>query len=232
MIWFTLDGEDSRNYGIYLQKPPEIQSAEPDIDFIKIPGRAGTLTQNNGGFKDNDIELECYIKDIANIGAAYGFMHGSKKLIISTDPTRSYKATFYGKAIAERLVRDMKAWVFVAPVNLKPFRYHEPAPDAQAIFYSGDSIVNPGSAASAPRITIIADGNISIAIGQYTMEFENVTDGIIIDSDKHRLLNTDGVSTALNHDIDEFPLLEPGINYIQYEGSITSMLIEPRWRDR
>lgn len=232
MIYFTLDGEDSRKYGIYLQRPPEIQSAEPDVEFIKIPGRAGTLTKNNGGFKDNDIELECYIRDIANIGAAYGYMSGSKKLIISTNPERSYRATFYGKSAANRVVRNMKAWEFVTPVNLKPFRYFEPEPANEPIMYSGASIYNPGSAPAAPRITIAGSGDITIQIGQFVMEFEGVKDGIIIDSDKNKLLNADGITNALEHDIDEFPILVPGVNYIQYDGDITSMIIEPRWRDR
>ena len=232
MIWFYLDGEDSRNYGVYLRRPPEILSAEPDISFEKIPGRAGTLTVNNGGFKDADIELECYIKDIADIGKAYGFMSGSKKMVFSTDTTRSYRATFHGKAQADRIVRNMKAWEFIAPVNLKPFRYFEPEPAEIPILASGERIDNPGSASAAPRITITGTGDITLMIGQYAMEFEGVVDGIIIDSDKHKLLNIDGITRALQHDIDEFPLLVPGPNYIQYTGSIGSIIIEPRWRDR
>lgn len=232
MIWFYLDGEDSRDYGIYLMVPPPILSAEPDIEFINVPGRDGSLTLDHGGFKDADIDMECYIKNVSRIGEAYGFMSGNKKMVISTNPNRSYKAVFYRQAQSEHVVRNMNAQSMIVPVRLKPFRYFEPAPKAEKITTSGTGIINPGSARSAPRITINGSGNIAMMIGQYTMEFVSVSSGIIIDSDARQLLNIDGITKALKQDIEEFPLLEPGMNYVQWTGNIESIEIEPRWRDR
>lgn len=232
MIWFYLDGEDSRDHGIYLRTVPEIISAEPDLEFIPIPGRAGSLTMDYGGYKDIAITLECYVKDIAAIGQVYRFMSGYHSMVLSSDPFRSYRATFYGQAQAVQLVRNMDSWEFSAPVRLKPFRYFEPASDPVTITSSGSGITNPGSAPAAPRISIFGSGDITLMIGQYVMEFEGISGGIIIDSDQMKLLNIDGISRNLNQDIDEFPMLEPGANYMQWTGSITSIEIEPRWRDR
>lgn len=232
MIWFYLDGEDSREYGVYLRSVPEILSAEPDIEFVHIPGRDGSLTQDNGGYKDQGIALECYIKDVARLGEAYGFMSGYHELVISADMTRKYRATFYGAAEAVRVVRNMKAWEMSVPVKLKPFRYFEPEAEALTVQASGSPVNNPGTAPAAPRITIAGNGDITLMIGIYIMEFEGVVNGIIIDSDKRQLLTYDGTARALDQDIDEFPILVPGANYIQWTGSISSLTIEPRWRDR
>ena len=232
MIWMYVDGEDSRDCGVYLRSAPSIVSAEPDLEFVSVPGRAGTLTIDHGGFNDNEITLECYIRDINNVGAAYKLLSGQRKIVFSTDMTRSYIGTFYGQAQADRVVRGMSAWEFAVPVRMKPFRYYEPVPASITISSSGGYITNPASAPSAPRITVRGSGNIDLMIGQYTMEFDAVFGGVIIDSDRMRLLNLDGVTNALEHDIDEFPLLVPGENFIQWTGNITSLEIEPRWRDR
>ena len=109
MIWFWLDGVDSRTFGVYLQTPPEILSAEPDLEFIDIPGRDGSLLINHGGYHDNETELMCYVQDVANIGDAYGFLSGSHKFVFSTNPTRAYYGTFFGTAQSTRLVRNLKA---------------------------------------------------------------------------------------------------------------------------
>lgn len=232
MIWFWLDGEDSRDYGIYLQAPPEIVSAEPDLEFVDIPGRDGSLTINHGGYHDNEIELACYVQNVDNIGSAYGFLSGYHKFVFSSDMTRAYYGTFHGSAQSSRLVRNLKAQEINVPVRFKPFRYYEPAPDAVQITESSGSITNPGSAESAPVITIVGSGDIVVIIGQYTMEFASVDSGIVVDCERNELLNADGVTRALEHDIDEFPRLVPGINYVQWSGGATSVTIEPRWRDR
>lgn len=232
MIWFWLDGIDSRTYGIYLQTPPDILSAEPDLEFIDIPGRDGSLLLDHGGYHDNETELQCYVQDVGNIGAAYGFMSGSHKFIFSTNPNRAYYGAFFGTAQSARMVRNLQAQEITAPVRFKPFRYFEPAPDRIQIYTSPGSINNPGSAESAPIITIVGSGNFTLTIGQYVLDFSDVDGGIIVDCDKNRLFNTDGITRALEHDIDEFPRLKPGINYVQWTGGIQSITIDPRWRDR
>lgn len=231
MIWFYLDGKDSREHGVYLRRVPEIMSAEPDIEFVHIPGRAGTLTQDFGGFLDVGTVLECYIKDVANIGEAYGFMSGYHELVISEDMTRKYRATFYGSAQAERVVRNMKAWEMSIPVKLKPFRYFVDVDDVE-IAASGSAVINPGSAPAEPRITITGNGDMTVMIGMYIMEFEGVVNGLIVDCDKKQILTHDGTARYLDQDIDEFPMLMPGANYIQWTGDVSAMTIEPRWRDR
>lgn len=232
MIWFWLDGVDSRTFGVYLQTPPEILSAEPDLEFIDIPGRDGSLLINHGGYHDNETELMCYVQDVANIGDAYGFLSGSHKFVFSTNPTRAYYGTFFGTAQSTRLVRNLKAQEITAPVRFKPFRYFEPAPGTIHITESISSINNPGSAESAPIIAVYGSGNITLMIGLTIMEFSNVVGGVVIDCANNQLLNIDGISRALEHDVDEFPRLAPGANGIQWTGNVQSVTIEPRWRDK
>lgn len=232
---FTLDGKDSRDIGIYLMEPMEIMAAEEEIEFLDVSGRDGSLTIKKGGHLDIETEMECYIKDISRIGEAYGFLRGSGRMVVSYAPYRAYKVIFTGVPQASRLNRALNAWPVTVPVRLKPFRYFEPEPQAISIYNSGDSIDNPGTQASAPRIAIYGTGDISVTIGTQVIAITGIEEGLIIDSDLKNCYELDGTTRIYDDekiDIDKFPLLMPGINYISWTGSVSEITILPRWRDR
>jgi phage-related protein len=64
------------------------------------------------------------------------------------------------------------------------------------------------------------------------MEFENVTGGIIVDSELCDCFTADGLMLANNlATLDEFPTLKAGANTIAWAGAVTKVVITPRWRD-
>lgn len=232
---FTLDGIDSRDVGIYLMEPMEIMAAEEEIEFLDVSGREGSLTIKKGGYKDVETDMECYIKDISRIGEAYGFLRGSRRMVMSYAPDRAYRVVFTGVPQASRLNRALDAWPVTVPVRLKPFRYYEPEPMAETILGSGDSITNPGSQASAPRIAIYGTGDIRLTIGTQIIEFTGIEEGLIVDSDLKNCYELNGITRIYDDekvDIDKFPLLQPGVNYISWTGNVSYVTILPRWRDR
>lgn len=235
-MYFTLDGEDSRNIGIHLTEPMEIMAAEEEIEFLDVSGRMeGSLTIKKGGFRDIETELECYIKDITRIGEAYNFLKGIRRMVMSYAPDRAYKVIFTGVPQASRLSRSLNAWPITVPVRLKPFRYYEPEPAMETILQSGDSITNPGTQASAPRIAIYGTGDIRVTIGTQPIELSGIEDGIIIDSELKNCYELNGITRIYDDDkvdIDKFPQILPGINYISWTGSVSKITILPRWRDR
>lgn len=232
---FTLDGIDSRSKGIYQMEPLEIMAAEEKVDFVNVPGRNGDLTIKKGGFYDIETDMECYIKNIDDIGKAYEFMSGSKKMVLSTNPKRAYKVTFVGVPQAGRLTRGLAAWPITVPIRLKPFRYFEPEPEAIIITKNNEEIQNPGTHESSPRIKIEGSGDIRLMIGTQVMEFAGIEEGLIIDSDLMNCYSLDGITRIFDDekiDIDEFPVIKPGANYISWTGSVNKITILPRWRDR
>ena len=60
-----------------------------------------------------------------------------------------------------------------------------------------------------------------------------MTDGIIVDSALEECFSLD-YSALMNRsaEMDEFPRLNPGVNYVQWLGSVTSIEIEMRCRDK
>lgn len=233
---FTLDGEDSRNIGIYLTEPMEIMAAEEENEFLDVPGREeGSLTIKKGGYRDIETEMECYVKDISRIGEVYNFMKGIRRMVMSYAPDRAYKVIFTGVPQASRLSRSLVVWAITVPVRLKPFRYFEPEPAMVTILKSGDSITNPGTQASAPRIAIYGVGDIVLTIGTQIIELSGIEEGLIIDSELKNCYELDGTTRIYDDDkvdIDKFPRIQPGINYISWTGSVSKITILPRWRDR
>lgn len=234
MLWFKYSGEDSRDYGIFLRNPPAMQKAARRVEFVDVPGRDGTLTIYDGGREDVETELECYLANLDGMDAALKWLEGAGDLIISSDATRLYRATFAEREELHRIVRGMSAHEFDVPVRLGPYRYRvleSAAADDWTRTTSGETITNPGTAASRPKITIAGSGNVTLTIGTQQMDFEGLTDGIVVDSERMDCMSLDETE-LLNGmaDMDEFPTLNIGANLVSWTGTVTSVTIRPRWR--
>lgn len=232
---FTLDNVDSRNIGLFLAEPMEIMGAEEEIEFKDVPGREGSLIIKKGGFLDTDTDLECYVEDISGIGEVYNFLRGIRRMVMSYAPDRAYKVIFTGVPRASRLSRSLHAWPITVPIKIKPFRYFEPEPEMVTVYQNGGMINNPGTQESAPRIGIYGSGDISVMIGTQTVGLTGIDEGVIIDSEQLNCYELDGITRIYDDekiDIDKFPKLEPGVNYISWVGNVSKITILPRWRDR
>lgn len=238
-LWFTFKGVDSREMGIYLVEHLEIPAAERQMRFEEVPGRAGALAIDQGGFLDVDATMEAYMRDGTRMSAVRAWMQGAGELILSTDATRFYRARVAGEVETPRSGRGLTSRGLTVPLRVSPFRYHVPAAgedgDDVPLTSSPATVTNPGTYASAPRIKVEGTGNVVLTIGTQIVEVENLEDGIIIDSELGDCFNL--TETALlNHKVtlmdDEFPTLAPGANIISWTGTgVTGITITPRWRD-
>ena len=55
--------------GVYLTVPLEIPAAEKQMRFEEVPGRAGALSIDQGGYLDVDATLEGFMQSGGNMGA-------------------------------------------------------------------------------------------------------------------------------------------------------------------
>lgn len=232
MMWFTFKGVDSRTYGVWLTEQPIIARAEKRVRFDEVPGRDGTLATYDGAYNDVETELACYIEDGNTAASVFAWLSGEGTLVLSTDPSRAYRVTTVGQMEVERVSRGLGARFLRVPLRLEPFRYHAPEAAPITISTSGGTVTNPGTYASRPRIAITGSGAFTVTVGGEFMEFENVTGGIIVDSEKMDCFTADGLSLANSlATIDEFPTLKTGANVISWTGAVTKAQITPRWRD-
>ena len=109
----------------------------------------------------------------------------------------------------------------------KPF-FHLDNSSETVIARSGEFITNPGCVASEPVITITGNGDITLMVGMQMIELTDVDGKIIIDSVLQEVYNDDG---ACNEKMDgDFPVLQPGVNAISWDGDVTSVVVSPNWR--
>lgn len=238
-MWFTFKDVDSREMGVYLVEPLEIPAAERQMRFEEVPGRAGALVIDQGGYLDVDATLEAYMRDGAQMSAVRAWMQGAGELILSTDATRYYKARVVGEVETPRSGRGLTSRGLTVPLRVSPFRYHVPASGESGndipLDGNPDTVTNPGTYKSAPRIKIAGTGTAVLTIGTQIVEVDDLGGGIILDSELGECFNLD--ETQLKNSVvtlmdEDFPTLQPGANIISWTGTgVTGVTITPRWRD-
>ena len=59
--YFTFDGVKSCDYGVWISGEATFNAPERDVEVVEIPGRNGTLTLDNGRWKNVEVVYPCYM---------------------------------------------------------------------------------------------------------------------------------------------------------------------------
>ena len=233
-VWFEFAGACNTDKGVRLLSLPVRYHPAERGEFIQVPGRDGSLWAGEDAFDDVTVRVQCQTADDADMAVVDAWLRGAGELRFSDDPERFYRARvvkeFSRSAAMNRFVNQ----AFTVTFDCQPFLYHRGVEDI-TLDGNPDTVTNPGTYKSAPRIKIEGTGNVVLTIGTQIVEVENLEDGIIIDSELGDCFNL--TETALlNHKVtlmdDEFPTLAPGANIISWTGAgVTGISITPRWRD-
>lgn len=231
--YIIYNGVDSRDLGVLVEKLPDLHRAPEDVELIKITGRDGRLEKANGtcDVYTDSMKINCFGVELSTV---YSWLSGAGWLISSDEPNRRVRASLHPQLKNSRFRVGGKCYdTITVQMYCQPYRYHEPDAEKQTMTASPAEISNPGTAPSLPLITIKGSGDISVMVGLYQMDFEGLTDGIIVDSALEECFSLD-YSALMNRsaEMDEFPRLNPGVNYVQWLGSVTSIEIEMRCRDK
>ena len=116
--------------------------------------------------------------------------------------------------------------------NCKPARFLK-AGERAVPFTTAGSIRNPTFQKSFPKLTVVVSGSGTLTVGDQTITISGLTNStrMVIDSELQDIYE-EGSLTNLNGKVsfsDGFPLLIPGVNTIEFTGSITSVEVIPRW---
>lgn len=116
----------------------------------------------------------------------------------------------------------------------QPWHYLHPQAEAKTITVSGTHIVNPGTLASLPVVTIVGHGEFTINIGQQSLFFQSIEDGIVINSDLGDAYDLDATTLLNNKVTGDLWEIEPGDNIVFWTAEpgslVESVTILPMWR--
>lgn len=165
---FTFDGENSRNYGVYITGQGVFNAPERNVEMVEIPGRNGAYaldkgTFNNievtypaGIFADTETDFAEAVSDLRNfLCSRVGYV----RLEDDYNPNE-YRLAIYKSGLD--VEHDfLIAGEFELVFECKPQRYLKSGETAISVT-SGDTITNPTLFDARPMLDIEGYGNITV----------------------------------------------------------------------
>lgn len=175
------DGEDSRDYGVYITGEAVFNAPEREVEMISIPGRNGAFALDKGRFNNIEVTYPAGIfadteEDFAEaISEFRNFLcsrNGYVRLQDEYNPNE-YRMAVY-KSGLEVDPAMLKAGQFNIVFDCKPQRFLTSGETAIAIT-SGDTLTNPTLFEASPLLEVEGYGDVNFSSG-YTI---NITDELV-----------------------------------------------------
>lgn len=231
MFKFDFLGRNSfDDFGIYVEEKPPIPLPQKNVNSIEVPGRNGSLTEDDGTYKDIIIAVKCFFIDNDDLPSKIDSVKtwlagGEGDLVFSNQSGKKY----IGRVIDQIDIAQEYEILGEFQINFKckPFKYAVNNP-VITLANTPSTIFNPGTFKSEPVIKIYGTGSITLTINGVDLVLSNVIDYVTIDS----ILMDCYKDTALenNNMLGDFPVLNPGINTISWTGTVIKIEITPNWR--
>lgn len=222
------NGKDLTEFGVYSFGTDAFNTPERDISTLEIQGRNGTLTIDNGRFKNITVIYPSAIKENFIVNSAYlrdflaAHMHGYYRLYddVNTDTFR----------LARVLPVSFKTFprIYGADFNLtfdcKPQRFLFSGEREIVLTEDDYALNNPTSMVARPLFICYGNGILDVGGKNFTIS-GNTTGRAFVDCESMNVYN--GATNLNSKFTGEF--LELGAeNNISYEG-FTRVICIPRW---
>lgn len=179
----SFDGEDSRDYGVYITGEAVYNAPERDVEMITIPGRNGSFALDNGRFENIEVSYPAgiFAETEADFRQAISdfrnFLCSRKGYVRLQDEynPNEYRMAVY-KSGLEVDPAQLRAGEFEITFDCKPQRYLTSGESAVSVT-SGDTITNPTLFEAGPLLEV--EGYGTIEFNGYEIELINGTMGDI-----------------------------------------------------
>ena len=231
---FTFKGISSDSMGVVVLDYPPIIKASARVTLTQIPGRSGTLTLQSPEKDFEPVEKVCQCRLLAgaSLTAVAAWLDGRGTLIFGNEPASAYTARVGDEISFEKIMPGYEDRVFDATFVCQPWKeLVTPGADI-ALMTNPQTIISPGTLDSLPLITITGVGAVSINIGSYSFTLSGIQSGIPVkvDCDAMTATNSNQSVSYLQNMTGQFPRLVPGSNKVIWSGTVTSVVIKPRYR--
>ena len=234
--FIMFDGQNLADWGLHISGDKTFGAPERDVDEVEVPGRNGTLTYDNGRFKNYDLEYEGGVVSDDTVDFEYkirrlrSFLcsrYGYKRLEDTYHPDEFRLAKFVDGLDPD--VTQLQGATFDLKFDCKPQRFLKSGEEAIVMTASG-SIFNFTDFETKPLIRCYGSGEFHVGDYGVKVTMPSTVTYVDIDSDMQDCYNealncNDSVTLTKN----VFPVLESGENKIQIGSGITQLYIIPRW---
>ena len=229
--WFDFAGVRSTTHGVIVQEFPPVTLPEERVKFEPVPGRSGNLTLLEGEnvYEDLILSVECYVRDLTKLDQISAWLRGRGALVLGNMPDRYYDARCVNQIELAKVLRGRQHRTFTAVFRCKPFRYVYPAPATITKTVSGQIITNPGTTDAEPYIVVTGSGDVTLTIGEKTVQIAALTSEITIDVAAGLAYN-DAINLTGSLTGDWPMTIPPGNSAVSWTGAVTKVEITPGWR--
>lgn len=232
MFDINFNGSNSfEDLGLVIEHRPLIPIPQKNITQITVPGRDGSLTQDDGTYGDIEIPIDFWVVNNNNLHEVFRSIRkwligdiSDNRLILSDDTEYHYKVKSVKAENVERSLIVLGR--FTATFLCEPFVYSND--EELMTLTSPSTIFNPESFGGKPHIKVFGTGDIDLTINGKEIRFTGVQDYIELDSEVEECYKD---SSSLNNRMTgDFPVLNGDEIPITWSGSVTKIEITPRWR--
>ena len=227
--YFLWNGTDSRTKHIRVPSAVPVVQPEERIDRVTIPGRRGEVTLTEGAdiYSGYIQSVDITVEGKANIPAVQNWLKGAGVITFDTQPTFAQNARVIGSGTFERHSRNLDLWHATVQFYCEPVK-SSTTEQAITVTTSGTSVNNTGDMTAYPLIEITGSGAVTVAAGGNTLVIPDCTSGWVIDSENEWILS--GNTPQEQVCSGAFPVLLKGANAVTFTGSVTKLVITPRFR--
>lgn len=216
----------SLNLNLYLENYPSIPVANEEYEEVVVEGRSGNLIINKGTYPDKKIPFTFTILssqidiDFEKIYEWLTEVEDNRLIFGRADRCYKVKKVIFGNIQKEfRCIGEFDVTFLCEPFTQDlDSEVHEITTSEFILYYAGNA---PGDT----LIKIYGTGNIQLTINGETMQIDNVTDYVEVDSYLLQVRNQDGTSKD-DDTLGDFVLFTKGENIISYTGEVTKIVVE------
>lgn len=252
--YFIINGLKSKDYNVFIQDRPDIETPKRRVTFESPNGYEGELAYDDEGYEPTEFELSCFYdgrshndsdRDISLARNKINFLfnHGIGEWL---DFIPYFDQSHIYKVIMTDLTYENKYFYqgcisFKVKLKCQPFKYNV---DNQPVTVrSGDVVTNPNLYFSRPTVQFSGvTGNLKISIGSAAMTIKDLqNETIVIDSTRYIVYAKSGsnITNKNNNTVGkEFFKLYPGgdlrtnrVYFTATKGSPpANITLIPNWR--
>ncbi|MCI7181885.1 MAG: hypothetical protein SOY12_00660 [Schaedlerella sp.] len=225
---FQFNQKRASEFGVLVQKRPDMPGVKRDISFIEIPGSEYPEMEEEFQYESIEIPISCAFKESPEnwnrkVRQIRSWLNGPGELILSESPEAFYKVW---NVTVDKFERPIKRHgIFTANFICRPFEYMKEGikeKTIQEVSYNPYDICHPIYKITGNGICKLnVNGKIVTA---------SVSDNIVINSELMLAYRDDGTkqNKMLTGDYEDL-YLQPGVNSISMTSGFSVKVI-PNWR--
>lgn len=235
---FIFNSLKSTDFNMYINAEYEIASSVPDYQTVEVPGRDGDLIIPNDRYKSFVQELPIiylgkYKEVVQKINQARQIMLADSNwhdFLFSFDSDYIYRAAYLSSFPIKKTSTSITQTL---QFNMMPYKYLISGNNLIEL-HDGVQLKKEGTLDAKPLITVVGNGDISIAIGNSKLNLKGIDGGLIMDSEAQTCTDLTGTRTQFDKMYGNFiQVLGASKNKdVSITGDVQKVEMIPRWAVR